>query len=150
MIETLSNNKIIIMLLAAVIITGALLMLVSQEVYNTERQVKKIGRENQIMTWEVRSLSGELSYLTRPDRLDQLLSAVGNQNPKLASQNPVVITPVDFSAIQSNTVIPSQKPHKPTRPQTVSIEKSPVPTPQKSSKQQKSFSSLLDAIGGEE
>lgn len=142
MIDTIRNNKIIILLLFAVMVTGALLMLVSQEVYKTEHHVKKMERDKQILTWEIRSLNGELAYLTRPDRLDQLSTAMANASPQSHQDRSIIITPVQFSDMRTHHIIP---PHKPRVPRQVNLSQIKTPDPQKTN----DFSSLLNIIGGE-
>jgi hypothetical protein len=147
--DFIRNNVVILLLLAMVIMCGTALMLVSQEVYKTERMVTILERENQILDWEIRSLNGELAYLTRPDRMDQLSSAMGNDTHNSLAQKTIVMTPVDFSKLApSHTITPVHKPNIKKPPSARTANRTAQTAPPKQTPRQQSFSSLLDTIGG--
>ena len=147
MISIIKNNMILIALSAIVLVCASALMMVSQEVYQTQKHVNVLEKEKQITEWEIRALSAEIAFLTRPDRLDKL-STVMMQSVQPSSGQSIVMSPVHFSALGQNAVLPGRKP---VSSKHASVQASPstvpvVPTTQS----RQDISSLLNAIGGEE
>ena len=150
--KTPQNNGLIVVLLIVVALCGTLLTLVSQEVYQMQRHVSALENEKQHLSWEIRALNGEIAFLTRPDRLDQLSEAIAQSiSPSVAAS--AVIIPAQFSVLNQAAVTPSRKP---AGAMTVSTTQTVVNTPSTSkptstpAKSEHSFSSLLNKIGGGE
>lgn len=139
MIKFISKNKFLCFLGVAVIGAGVALMMVSQQVYTTERNVKNMNREALKAEWDIRALKAELAYLSRPDRLDQISSALtqSGANGDAVNYFPIATISLDMPA-QSKTpaIIPIKKPHFVTYQNPVA--------------QKQDFSTLLQTIGGDE
>jgi len=136
MINLLRQNMVIIVMIALVGGLGATLMMVSQEVYEKQHQVQIMQHQQQILTWEKRALNAELAFLTRPDRLDHLTTAMAQSVKPAAVGTAMVVSPVEFSMMDKMSVIPPRKP----RLYHAAIEQQTMET-------QHDFSSLLQTIG---
>ncbi len=141
----IKKNIVLICLSIFVLLCGTALMLVSQEVYQTQKHVSALEREKQMTEWEIRALNGEIAFLTRPDRMDKL-SAVTAQSLEPASGHSLVVSPVHFSVKDHMAILPRRKPAASSH---VSVQNlSPSPLIQQTKEQ--NFSTLLDIIGGNE
>jgi hypothetical protein len=132
MMSFITRNKLICFLVVAVIGSGVALMTVSQKVYMTERNVKNMNRDALKAEWDIRALKAELAYLSRPDRLDQISSALSKPFPSQPYQFPVATVSLAMPNTENvPTIIPLKKPH-------YVANKKPTDD----------FSSLLQTIGG--
>lgn len=142
----------------AVILSGASLMIVSQNVFDKQAKIKRMEDEALATEWEIRALNAELAFLSRPDRMDQLASAMAQTISPVASNDIMLISPASYSPFSpiSLSVIPNRKP-SPTRVSTrVSSnvttvaqnipQKQPKPSPTKET----NFLDMLNNIGGDE
>lgn len=141
----LKNYALIFVMGMAVIISGATLMVVSQRVYETQRSIKQLNQEALMTEWEIRSLNAELAYLTSPERLEQITTAMTQSISPVASATPIIFPStslVSYKAPDYSSVRPLRKPASYT-PQKPQIQKSP-------SKSYGDFSILLNQVGGRE
>jgi len=150
----LKRNVMIMIMGFAVMVSGGSLMVVSQNVYDKQSKINRMEREAQAIEWEIRALNAELAYLSRPDRMEQLASAMAQSLSPVASNDIMVITPTSFSPFEPTTLslIPNRKPaisniRRVSAPVRIA-QPSPAPQPQKQPKQSQDFSSLLDNLGG--
>lgn len=142
-----SYLSIIIMGLC-VIISGATLMVVSQNVYETQSRIQKMKQDALTAEWDIRALNAELTFLTRPDRLEQITTAMVQSISPASGDGIMVISPASFTSYtpQLYNIIPNRKPAKSL--QRVSAPKPQKTTPTKVTKSNDDFSSFLDSIGG--
>ena len=136
------NNALFCILIIAVLTAGSVLLVVSQKVYEAERSVKMMSENALSGAWEIRALKAELAYLTRPDRLDQISSAI-IQPTSTAAQDNYIVSPVSFSFTKDTkpaAIMPLRKP---------AIYRIASPEKVKKSNQQ-DFSAMLNVIGGGE
>lgn len=142
------GNLGLICLVGAVIATGVILTVISQRVYDTQKQVRQKERELLSEQWEIRALKAEWAYLTRPDRLDALARAASQTRVGDVAATPVMqnlaIEPVVFSA-----PTPPAKPFYHGRSPVHPVS-SDTPSPVKQEKQETKidFSDVLNKIGG--
>jgi len=133
----------------AVVISSASLMVVSQNVYDKQSKIKRMEQQALATEWEIRALNAEMAFLSRPDRLDQLASAMANSISPATGADLMVIAPVSYTPFTQTdlSIIPNRKPaiSKALRVSTPIIKTSPTPT-----KTTQNFDSFLDKIGGSE
>ena len=147
MIKIILNNLTIIIISLAVITAGAILMNVSQKVYDTPKHVKNLDQNKLSIEWEIRALKAELSYLTRSDRLEQLSKAISQSSPKKTKEtSSVILSSSSLSFSEIHSVRPQRKPISQVRytPPTSKTPPKTTPSPQLE------FSSLLNSIGDKE
>lgn len=152
----LKRNFMIIVMGFAVIFSGGSLMAVSQNVHDKQSKISRMEREAQAIEWEIRALNAEMAYLSRPDRMEQLASAMAQSISPMASNDIMVISPASFSPFEPKnlSLIPNRKPavsniRRVSAPVHVAQKSpTPVPQPQKQPKPSQDFSSLLDNLGG--
>jgi cell division protein FtsL len=140
MFSWIKNNLFICCLAIAVCGAGTTLIFISQKVYDAQRVVKSMDREALKTGWEIRALKAELAYLTRPDRLDEIASAIQSGSTKLPQGDVQVISPVKLSMPQTepNFIVPSRKPNMVFVTQKKEIKKT----------NSTDFSNLLKTVGG--
>jgi hypothetical protein len=162
MFKMIKQNKLILVLLMAVFAVGGTLMVVSQGVYEKETSVSSKGRQLVEQEWELRTLKAEWAYLSRPDRIDELSSAMGTSgNAVIVAMQPRydgkdadpienLVTPVTMSV-----PTPTNKPFYMIRPAATQISTAPSviskssdSAPKPKSSNSGDFSSLLKTIGG--
>lgn len=156
------GNILNIFLGLCVLVAGGALMNVSQHVHEKQRSVQNTSRQIVEEGWAIRALKAEWAYLNRPDRLEELSTALAQTEVnKVAS---VKVAPVSaLGAVQQDMFIPAVMPmRKPTAPMprvrevkhNPLSETAPVIIPvvakeePKPQMQEKDFSSLLQQIGG--
>ena len=92
--KLIKDNSLLLLLIVAVTVAGTSLMVVSQKVYDTQKNVQALDQELLAKQWDIRALKAELAYLSRPDRLEQITSAIAQSvNP---TANNVSISPVAY------------------------------------------------------
>lgn len=137
-----------------VVVSGATLMIVSQNVYESQSRIQTMNQKTLSAEWEIRSLNGELAFLTRPDRLEQITTALSQSISPSIGSDIMVVSPVSLMSYdqQSYGIIPNRKPSASPSPTRVS-----APIPQTDNTQIKAtksasndFSSLINSIGGDE
>lgn len=153
MMKYIKMNLAIIIMGFAVLVSGGTLMLVSQNVYHSQKKVNSLAQNILSTEWEIRALKAELAFLSRPDRLEQIsLAMTQSISPALGDR--IVIAPVSYT-LPDETIKPTLAliPHKkPMGFKTVQYQKptenidNPITAPEKT----KDFSSLLNSIGGNE
>lgn len=155
MIKVLRQNLLIIVLLVAVIATGAVLMVVSQNVYEKQSSIRDKGRDLVEQEWELRTLKAEWAYLSRPDRLDELSSAMGRGEAVAAimpvhRQSEVSLgdNQDQVNLVSLSVPTPSNKPFYMIRSTPAVSYKDAQPVKTKSVEPKGDFSSLLKTIGG--
>ena len=157
------NNVVTIFLGLCVIGTAFTLMIVSQEVYERQKKVNGLSRDVLQAQWDIKSLNAELSYLSRPERVEQISTAMA-QTHSSGMQSPMVNKVISPVSLQFTApVVPVQKPFmkasvKRTAAQTTSkpktvhkkaeVQKTPPVVENK--QPEKNFALLLDDIGGVE
>jgi hypothetical protein len=161
----MKDNAVLIALSLAVIVAGGSLMIVSQKVYDTQKNVQALDRELLTKQWDVRSLKAELAYLSRPDRLEQISSAIAQSVPPIAGSSPIapVVYHLSKDLPAGMSLLPPTKPvsaiHQKKKTVKHNIgavrpyEALPVPSvsgPEKrEAKKSSGFASLIDSLGGE-
>jgi cell division protein FtsL len=135
MMSAFRKNASLVMIALLVILSGTALLHVSQNVYSQKQQVKKIMTDISKTEKEIRSLNAEIAFLSTPERLDQISSAI-TVSVAPTQPSPMVIKASDLSDQTSlfQTVKPIAKPIK------------LAPTPQR--EQTINFSNLISEIGG--
>lgn len=157
MMKLLKDNALLLALTLAVMVTGGSLMIVSQKVYEKQRHVQSLDQQILTGQWDIRALKAELAFLSRPDRLDQIATAVSQQDPSFdeaAGIEPISFIYNDLPAGMS--VLPPAKPARasyqratltPAKAVTKTVIKQPEPVVKKSPR---GFASLLDSLGEDE
>ncbi len=135
MISALKKNASLIVIALLVVLSGTALLHVSQNVYGQKQQVKKLTTEISKTEKEIRSLSAEIAFLSTPERLDQISSAITRSGTPVQTP-PMVIKANDLSSQTSlfQTIKPALKP----------VKARPVNQPE----QTINFSNLISEIGG--
>jgi cell division protein FtsL len=135
MMSAFRKNASLVMIALLVILSGTALLHVSQNVYSQKQQVKKIMTDISKTEKEIRSLNAEIAFLSTPERLDQISSAI-TVSVAPTQPSPMVIKASDLSDQTSlfQTVKPIAK--------TIKL----APTPQR--EQTINFSNLISEIGG--
>tara|TARA_B100001750_G_scaffold247285_1_gene272499 strand:- start:1429 stop:1941 length:513 start_codon:yes stop_codon:yes gene_type:complete len=165
----LKNNAFLLFLGISVIMAGGCLMVVSQKVYDRQKNVQALDEDILAKQWNIRALKAELAYLSRPDRIEQITTAIAQSEPLPQGQSGIALVSYhiaeDLPAGMS--LLPPQKPvnavyHKPKAVQKVQVS-SPVVRPQLAEKtalvepvnrepqpapKSGGFASLIDTLGG--
>ncbi len=147
----IKDYALIITMGLAVILSGGTLMVVSQNVYETQRAIQEMDREAMMTEWEIRALNAELAFLTRPERLEQIASAITYSISPSMGDDILVVSPVSLSSMMpspsrgDNIILPDRKP-------AVSYQRvsAPIPSRPQQTTSSQDFSSLLNSIGGSE
>ena len=127
--SALYQNRFLLIMICCVALSGTALLHVSQNVYSQKKQVQSLNTQISKTEKEIKSLNAEIAYLSSPERLDHITSAM----PKSSKSNdvPIVMTVNHLAdAAPFQTIIPSPKPYI-----------------AKASSQ--NFASILDNLGGE-
>ena len=157
MLGFLQKNMLVITLLFAVIVTGGTLMVVSQNVYEKQGNIRNKSRILVEQQWELRTLKAEWAYLSRPDRIDELSTAMGKGQPAAAIISmQSVVRADDVTPVNMMVPTPPNKPFYMIRPASGSKnmrQQTPsqtvAPSVAKTNpKPNNDFSSLLKTIGG--
>ena len=140
----------IIIMGIAVIVSGVTLMMVSQRVYETQNNVQTMSRDVLASEWEIRALRAELAFLTRPDRLEQISSAITNNISPLANDK-IAVAPVFYQLPDDVTrVIPSAKPLRVSVVSRAEVQPERVVPEKIENTASHNFSAMLSDIGGDE
>lgn len=147
MMKFLTGNLSLIIMGFAIIVCGTSLVIVSQNVYEKQAFINNMKHDALMTEWEIRALNAELAFLSRPDRLDQLTSAIASSTSPSTADEITVIAPVAYSGFtqQNTSIIPYRKPtlSKPIRVSSPKISSKITPKKQ-------NFNSFLSSLGGDE
>ena len=164
----LKDNAFLLFLSVSVIVAGGSLMVVSQKVYDRQKTVQALDESILTKQWDIRALKAELAYLSRPDRIEQISTAITQSEPFAEQQSGLAM--VSYSIMNDlpagMSLVPPAKPMTASYQMPKAVERIVQPIIKKEEQAEKEvvvadisepkpqqeeasgFASMLDSLGG--